>query len=281
MAKKKQRQMESAKTPSLKTLEKKFKKRGFKCRRIYAYDSMVIYFDLGNLLVYVPSDVEISCSRSTFSVMQIDPAELTEKDERFFEQGDRILTRNPIAGDVCILHKHYVYAVGRRRKWKKIKAHKLGLRVAVDLPLFVSEPGFYKKSRISEVHLQCLLGIPVPQTLKRRKQQYENYIDGVLTEMHKISQTLQLEIDEIEELRLEAREHLKLVSVDIEIAHAVAMCEKRIRKCTVDQQQAKNLLKEAVANMAAFSLEAESAAHTLASCSTDVARASATLTELQ
>ena len=173
-----------------------------------------------------------------------------------------------------------MYTAARRRKWKTRKSHKLGLRVAVDLPRFMKYPNTFKKSRIAEIHLHMIVNIPVGVALKSRKTQYEKYIDEVLNEMHKISDALREEIEGIREVREESSQNLKFVSVDIHAAHAVALHEKAIRNCNADQLLAKNLLKEGIANLASFALEAEAAEHILSTTSKDVAKASAKLTHL-
>jgi hypothetical protein len=90
-------------------------------------------------------------------VVQIDPIEehneeVVEEDEQQFDQADRILARHGLSSendetvrDVTILKDNYVYTAARRRKWKTRKSHKLGLRVAVDLPRFMKYPNTFKK----------------------------------------------------------------------------------------------------------------------------------------
>ncbi len=122
--------------------------------------------------------------------------------------------------------------------------------------------------------------IPVSEKLEHRKREYEAYIDSVLNEMHSISDTIRNEIKEIKKIRTDNREHLKFVSVDIQAAHAVAKHEKNIRRCSAAQLEAKNLMKEAVANISAFVLEAEAAEYILSLTSDEVAKASATISDL-
>ena len=277
---------------SISTIERTCRKRGFTPRRVYVYDECVVFIDLGNLWIYVPSNMTVRPGRTMLKVVQIDPIEeqneeVVEEDEQQFDQADRILARHGLSSendetvrDVTILKDNYVYTTARRRKWKTRKSHKLGLRVAVDLPRFMKYPNTFKKSRIAEIHLHMIVNIPVGVALKSRKTQYEKYIDEVLNEMHKISDALREEIEGIREVREESSQNLKFVSVDIHAAHAVALHEKAIRNCNADQLLAKNLLKEGIANLASFALEAEAAEHILSTTSKDVAKASAKLTHL-
>lgn len=264
-------------------------KRGFNLRRVYEYDDSVVFFDLGNLWVYVPSDLTVKPGRTYLQVLHTNPIpdteEMEERDAVFYDQCDRILSRcvgeSDTGVDASIVEGRYVYTAGRRRKWKIRRSHKRGLRVAVDLPTFLRHSSFYRKSRISELHLHMIIGVPVPKTLHARKKEYESYIDNILEIMLKISDVVRSHIDQIREVRENTREHLKFVSIDIEAAHEVASSERKIRRCNADQLHAKNLLKEAVGNMAAFVLSADSAAHVLSLTSGNVAKASETLSRLR
>ena len=281
--------------PTLARIERVCRNRGFTPRRVYVFDECVIFIDLGNLWVYVPSALTVSPGRTSLKVMQIDPVEelreqIIEQDELIYDQADRLLARYGGSGDdqhaeavkdATILKENYVFTAARRRKWRtRASSRKLGLRVAVDLPRFMKYPNTFKKSRIAEIHLHMVVNIPVPVALAPRKKQYERYIDEVLGEMHKISAGLREEIEGIRDVREESGKNIKFVSIDIHAAHAVALHEKAIRNCNADQFLAKNLLKEGIANLAAFALEAEAAEHVLATTSEDVARASAQLSNL-
>jgi hypothetical protein len=247
------------------------------------YESAVIFIDLGNLWIYIPSRMHVVAGRSILPLLQVDPVVPDESDEGVYEQAGRIIERNggdgPIA-DVNIMKGHYVYTAARKRKWKTRKYHKLGLRIAVDYPEFVGKPHVYRKANIAETHLHMILNIPVSEQLESRKREYEAYIDSILNEMHSISDSIRDELAQIKKIRTDTREHLRFVSVDIQAAHAVAKHEKNIRRCTAAQGEAKNLMKEAVANISAFVLEAEAAEFILSLTSDEVARASATISEL-
>jgi hypothetical protein len=264
-------------------------KRGFNLRRVYEYDDSVVFFDLGNLWVYVPSDITVNPGKTYIQVLHTNPVpeteEMVENDAVFYDQCDRILSRcvgdSDMGVDASIVEGRYVYTAARRRKWKIRRAHKRGLRVAVDLPTFLRHSSFYRKSRITELHLHMIIGIPVPKTLQARKKEYESYIDNVLEIMIRVSDAVRSYVEKIKKVREEGREHLKFVSIDIDTANEVARCERKIRRCNTDQLHAKNLLKEAVGNMAAFVLSADSAAHVLSLTSGDVARASETLSRLR
>jgi hypothetical protein len=261
-------------------------KRGFNLRRVYEYDDSVVFFDFGNLWVYVPSDMAVKPGKTYLQVLHTSPVpDPSDKDDMYYDQADRILAKsvgNPELGvDLSIVDQRYVYTAARRRKWKIRRSHKLGLKVAVDLPSFLRHSSFYRKSRITELHLHMVIGVQVPRTLQSRKKEYEAYIDNLLEIMLRISDSVRVQIEKIKQIREDSREHLKFVSVDIEAAHEVASCERKIRRCNADQLTAKNLLKEAVGNMSAFVLSAESAMHTLSLTSGDVARASETISKLK
>ncbi len=259
------------------------RKRGFTPRRVYMYEGTVIFIDLGNLWIYIPSRMLVVAGRSILPLLQVDPVMPGEADEGVYEQAGRIIERHGSDGpitDINIMKGHYVYTAARKRKWKTRKYHKLGLRIAVDYPDFVGRPHVYRKANIAETHLHMILNIPVSEKLEHRKREYEAYIDSVLNEMHSISDTIRNEIKEIKKIRTDNREHLKFVSVDIQAAHAVAKHEKNIRRCSAAQLEAKNLMKEAVANISAFVLEAEAAEYILSLTSDEVAKASATISDL-
>ena len=271
------------KTPLSKLLTQ-CRKRGFTPRRVYMYEGTVVFIDLGNLWIYIPSRMHVVASRSILPLLQVDPVMPQESDEGIYEQAGRIIERNGEDGpinDVNIMKGHYLYTAARKRKWKTRKYHKLGMRIAVDYPDFVAKPHVYKKANIAETHLHIILNVPVPQQLEPRKQEYEAYIDSILNEMHSVSDSIRNEIKEIKKIRTNNREHLKFVSVDIQAAHTVAKHEKNIRRCNAAQLEAKNLMKEAVANISAFVLEAEYAEHILSLTSDEVAKASATISELE
>jgi hypothetical protein len=249
------------KTPLSKVLTT-CRKRGFNARRVYLYEGTVIFIDLGNLWIYVPSSMIVTPGRSILPIFQVDPISSTEDDDNIYDQAERIITRHgedgPIS-DINIVKGHYIYTAARKRKWKTRKYHKLGLRIAADLPTFIEKVHVYTKPSITENHLHMILNIPVSEPLESRKREYEAYIDSILNEMHSISEA---------------------VKSDIEAAHAVALHEKNIRRCNAAQHQAKNLMKEAVANVSAFLLEAEAAEHILSLTSNEVAKASATISDL-
>jgi hypothetical protein len=235
------------------------------------YEGTVIFIDLGNLWIYVPSSMIVTPGRSILPIFQVDPISSNEDDDNIYDQTERIITRHgedgPIS-DINIVKGHYIYTAARKRKWKTRKYHKLGLRIAADLPTFIEKPHVYTKPSVTENHLHMILNIPV------------SYIDSILNEMHSISEAVKSETQAIRRIRSDSREHLRFVSVDIEAAHAVALHEKNIRRCNAAQHQAKNLMKEAVANVSAFLLEAEAAEHILSLTSDEVAKASATISEL-
>jgi hypothetical protein len=271
------------KKTSLSTLLTVCRNRGFTPRRVYMYEGTVIFIDLGNLWIYIPSRMSVVAGRSVVPLLQADPVMPVDSDEGVYEQSGRIIERHGRDGpitDVNIMKGHYVYTAARKRKWKTRKYHKLGLRIAVDYPDFVSNPHVYRKANIAETHLHMILNTPVSEQLEPRKQEYEAYIDSILNEMHSISDAIQKEIKKIKKIRNDNREHLKFVSVDIQAAHAVAKHEKNIRKCSAAQLEAKNLMKEAVANISAFVLEAEAAEYILSLTSDEVAKASATISDL-
>ena len=270
------------KTPLSKVLTT-CRKRGFNARRVYLYEGTVIFIDLGNLWIYVPSSMIVTPGRSILPIFQVDPISSNEDDDNIYDQAERIITRHgedgPIS-DINIVKGHYIYTAARKRKWKTRKYHKLGLRIATDLPTFIEKPHVYTKPSVAENHLHMILNIPVSESLEPRKREYEAYIDSILNEMHSISEAVKSETQAIRRIRNDSREHLRFVSVDIEAAHAVALHEKNIRRCNAAQHQAKNLMKEAVANVSAFLLEAEAAEHILSLTSDEVAKASATISDL-
>ncbi len=227
-------------------------RRGFSPRRLYVYDGCVIFVDLGCIWIYTPSSIAIRPGKGDVEILHIEPMEEAEDDTVFYDQMDIMLKDSKIeVEDSLILKDNCIFTAVRKRKWKSRKKHKLGIKLAVDLPTFLKDSALYNKARIAESHLHLILSTQVQPNAEEAKKEYESYIDSVLDQMSMISNSLSEERRQIDLLRKESqkRGNLQFVSLDIKHVHAISMHEKEIRSKKADLLLAKNMLKEAVANL--------------------------------
>jgi hypothetical protein len=276
---KKKNQKAKHRVVTCKKIEKILSKRGFLVKRLYIYDSAIIFFDTGRMLVYVPSATRI-LPKTSLLLCSIKPEESNNRDEKKYAQTARLMSVTPSLYDLVLLSDRFFFTNNRRRKWKLLKSVRDCIKISLDLDEFLKN-NFYNKSKVDDEYMRLVLNIPVPQSLLGRRAEYETYIDHVLHEMSRVDASIDKEISEIEKLRRESTRHSRLVSIDIEMAHSISKHEKKIRKYHLDKQLAKNLLKEGIENMAQFCLVAEEASHVMLSSSTEVAEANATLHHLE
>lgn len=228
------------------------RRRGFSIRRLYVYDGCVIFVDMGCVWIYTPSSITIRPGKGDVEILHIEPMEEAEEDTVFYDQMDRMLKNSKVeVEDSLILKDNCIFTAVRKRKWKSRKKNKLGIKLAVDLPTFLKDAALYTKGRVAETHLHLILSTQVQPNAEEAKKEYESYVDSVLDQMSMISKSLSEEHRQINQLRKESQKRgsLQFVSLDIKNVHAISMHEKEIRRKKADMLFAKNMLKEAVANL--------------------------------
>ncbi|MCH9717470.1 MAG: hypothetical protein K0U52_10355 [Gammaproteobacteria bacterium] len=254
-------------------LEKLFNSKGFSVKKIYCFEKSVVFFDIGFMMIYVPSDIVLPQPRDDRRVVAIQPND--SEDTPYspqFKQLERILERCPTratttAGaaarvtDVTRLQGCLFYCVGRKRCWKSAHRNLSSIRIALDLDEFIKSK--WTKSKAKDSLLEVLCGMDVIDVLDQRKNEYMQYIKEVAKESDSLARDASQITHVIQGLRDRCKQNKSFVSVDVDLVHKMAQKESLLLDYRKKQKLAKSMFKTAMANFAKFIIEAEQSTHEL------------------
>tara|TARA_Y100000389_G_C17381518_1_gene474647 strand:- start:77 stop:904 length:828 start_codon:yes stop_codon:yes gene_type:complete len=254
-------------------IERIFRSRGFSLKKLYSFEKTIVFFDIGFMLIYVPSDIVVAEPNNDRRVVQICPHD-SDESPHFpqFKQLERILDRCPSRStttqaaaarviDVTRTEGCLLYCVGRKRRWKSAHRHLSSIKIALDLDAFLKSK--WTKSKAKDSLLEILFGMDVVEALEPRKNEYVNLLKEVIAESDCLSRDASKLSATIKDLRERCKHNKSFVSVDVDIVHRMAQKERAMLDYKKKLKLAKSMFKTALSNFAKFAIRAEQSTHDL------------------